>query len=116
MKKSFIKQMKQKLIAQKTEILEKCKRHNAEIDVFGDEIDRIQASVIALADARLANRDKDNLAKIEATLKRIDENTFGECQECNEDIDEKRLMINPAFITCISCAEHLEMLKRKHGG
>jgi DnaK suppressor protein len=116
MKKSFLKQIKQKLIAQKAEILEKCKRHNSEIDSFGDEIDHIQARVIALADAQLASRDKDNLAKIEATLKRIEDKTFGECQECNEDIDEKRLMINPSFITCIGCAEHLEALKRKHGG
>lgn len=116
MKKTFIKHIKQKLLNQKNEIIEKCKRHNEEIDAFGDEIDVIQARVIALADARLASRDKDNLAKIEATLKRIEDNTFGECQECNEEIGEKRLEINPSFITCIGCAEHLEMLKRRYGG
>ena len=116
MKKSFVKEIKKKLIAQKQEILDKTKRHNSEIDISGDEIDLVQSKVLALADAVLANRDKDNLSKIDATLKRINEGTFGECAECGEDISEKRMLINPNFITCIGCAEYLETLKRKFGG
>lgn len=108
--------MKKKLLAHKQEIIEKTKRHNTEIDIFGDEIDIVQARVLARADAVLANRDKDNLLKIEATLKRIEDGTFGACAECGDDISEKRMEFNPNFITCISCAEYLEILKRKHGG
>jgi DnaK suppressor protein len=113
MKKSFIKQIKLMLQKQQSDITHKCKMHNQEIDTFGDDIDKIQAVILATAAASLAARDKQNLAKIEAALERIEDGTFGECQECSEDISEKRLTINPCFITCIGCAEHLERLGKQ---
>jgi DnaK suppressor protein len=113
MKKSFLKQIKQVLKKQQSDILCKCKMHNEEIDVSGDEVDFIAARVLATAAASLAARDKQNLARIEAALERIEDGTFGECGECGEDISEKRLTINPCFITCIGCAEHLERLGKQ---
>lgn len=113
MKKSFLKQIKQVLQKQKHDILCKCQAHNQEIDTTGDEIDLIQARILATASTSLAARDKQNLMRIENTLKRIEDGSFGDCLECGEEIGEKRLLINPWFITCIACSERLERLGKQ---
>jgi DnaK suppressor protein len=113
MKKSFLKQIKQILQKQKHDILCKCQDHNQEIDTTGDEIDLIQARILAIASTSLAARDKQNLIRIENTLKRIEDGSFGECQECGDLISEQRLLISPWFITCIGCSERLERLGKQ---
>jgi DnaK suppressor protein len=114
MKKTFIKKITTSLKNEYAELAAKFERAKAtEIDVDGDETDLIQARVLALATAQLAVRDKQRMVLIEKTLKNIALGTFGDCQECGEPIGEKRLSINPAFITCIDCAELLEKMKKK---
>ena len=116
MRKIFLNKMKKLLEAQRTEIIEKTKLNtDLDIDTQGDETDLIQAKIIALANAQLVARDKDKMLKIEIALKKIADGTFGYCDECNEEISEKRLLVNPGFITCISCAEQLEILSKRNG-
>jgi DnaK suppressor protein len=115
MKKVFLNKMKKILVVQQQEILQKLKQDiNADIDTDGDETDEIQAKILARTNAQLLIREKEKLLKVESALKRIDNGTFGDCEECGDKISEKRLMINPGFITCIICAEDLET-KSKRG-
>ena len=65
-------------------------------------IDAMQAQALALAQAR---RRQSERAAIDAVLVRIDENEFGYCIRCGDDIAIARLEHNPAFITCIDCAK-----------
>lgn len=44
------------------------------------------------------------LQRIEASLKRIDQGTFGLCLRCGEDIHMKRLEFDPTAPLCIECA------------
>jgi RNA polymerase-binding transcription factor len=44
------------------------------------------------------------IRRIEQTLKRISEGTYGICAQCGADIDPKRLNVLPTALTCISCA------------
>ena|SRR5260221_10279234 len=114
MNKVFINKVVEILENERKTIINRSKNNeNMEIDCDGDQVDEIQAKIIALATAQLAARDKERLFKIDNTFKKIHEGTFGECEECGEDIAEKRLLFNPIFITCIGCAEHLEMLQRR---
>lgn len=87
---------------------------NSDIDVEGDDTDQIQAKIIALASTQLMARNRDKIYQIDNALKKINEGTFGKCEECEEEISEKRLLINPWFITCISCAEHIEMENKRN--
>ncbi|MEO0799043.1 MAG: TraR/DksA family transcriptional regulator, partial [Pseudomonadota bacterium] len=64
-------------------------------------IDAIQAQQMALANKR--NRQRE-LAQIEAALTRLDDSDFGYCVTCDEPINPKRLGLNPAVPTCMSCA------------
>lgn len=58
----------------------------------------------AMANAQEARRAGE-LVKIDAALKRMDEDEFGYCVECGEPIAERRLEIDPTTAVCIACAE-----------
>ena len=45
---------------------------------------------------------------VREALKRIDEGTFGECEECGEDIGQNRLLARPTATLCVSCKEEQE--------
>lgn len=46
--------------------------------------------------------------KIELALRKIDEGTFGICEECDEPISQKRLAARPEAPLCIQCKEAQE--------
>lgn len=57
---------------------------------------------------RLAETEGRELARIDATLARMRDETFGECVDCGEEIEEKRLMALPTAARCMSCQEARE--------
>lgn len=115
MKRMFINKIKVMLEDERSTIIARSKQNlNIDLDLEGDEIDAVQANILALATSQLAIRDRDKLSKIDNAMKKISEGTFGVCEECGEGISEKRLLINPGFITCIGCAEYLELLEKKN--
>lgn len=84
-------------------------RDNEVIDVDGgDEIDLVQGAMLKSMADKLSRRDKENLAKVRDALQRIENGTFGACEECGEPIPEKRLTVLPDCRTCIACAEQEE--------
>lgn len=64
-------------------------------------MDAMQQQAMADAEAR---RRKSDIARIDAALKRIEEDEFGWCLTCGEEIARKRLEIDPMATQCISCA------------
>jgi DnaK suppressor protein len=44
------------------------------------------------------------ISRIGNALKRLDENEYGFCVECGEEIGQKRLEIDPSATHCIKCA------------
>lgn len=112
MKKLFIKKITKMLEDEKAEILSKV-HAPLDIDIDGDETDEIQGKILALTNAQLIARNKDKVIRIDNALKKIVDDQYGSCEECGEEISEKRLLVNPCFITCIGCAEHLEFMKKK---
>lgn len=44
------------------------------------------------------------LKQIKVALAKMDKGQFGECDECLEPIDPRRLALNPAAALCIVCA------------
>ncbi len=64
-------------------------------------MDALQVQAMALASDR---RRRAELQRIEAALERLEHGTFGECVACGEEIGTRRLAIDPAIQTCITCA------------
>lgn len=58
----------------------------------------------AMAKATEGNRIR-HVERIEAALIRLSEGKFGYCLEFGEDIESKRLELNPTVLTFISCAQ-----------
>lgn len=109
--KKTIEKIKETLLAQKNEL--QGRSNQIEIDIDGDETDEIQGKILANINNSLSSRNRDKIKRIDMALQKIEENTFGICEECGDFILEKRLEVNPHCITCISCAEKLEILKRR---
>lgn len=64
-------------------------------------MDALQRQAMARAAAR---RRKGRAVRIAAALHRMEDGEFGFCQDCGEEIDVKRLTLDPTPATCISCA------------
>ncbi|NQY58616.1 TraR/DksA family transcriptional regulator [Cognatishimia sp.] len=57
----------------------------------------------AMAKATQAQREIQ-VKSLKAALKRMDDEDYGYCQDCGEDIPVARLKLNPAVLKCMSCA------------
>ncbi len=68
-------------------------------------MDAMQAQAMAEASGR---RREEMLLGISAALKRIDDDEYGDCAECGEAINPKRLEFDPAVLLCIDCASKRE--------
>ena len=83
-------------------------RDGITVERSADQLDEIQAaSQRALAVCNL-DRDFNLLRDARAALRRIQEGTFGTCQECDEDIHPKRLAAVPWATFCIRCQEAVD--------
>ena len=56
----------------------------------------------------LMENDEDVLKQIEIALERIEENSYGQCEECEAKIPKARLNAIPYAALCVKCASHQE--------
>ena len=52
----------------------------------------------------IAERRKQALLRIESALKRMEEDEYGYCMVCGDEIASKRLDFDPAVLSCSGCA------------
>lgn len=64
-------------------------------------MDAMQQQAMAIANE---TQRQNELSRIENALKRIQNNEYGICISCGEDISIRRLEIHPTAFTCINCA------------
>ena len=50
-------------------------------------------------------RREDQLLRIESALRRISAGDFGICLTCGEEINVRRLEVDPSYTHCIKCAD-----------
>jgi DnaK suppressor protein len=82
---------------------------------FPDPTDR--ASLEADRNFMLRIRDRENklIKKIKKALDRIENETFGICEKCGENIGLKRLKARPVTTQCIDCKTKEEALEKALG-
>jgi RNA polymerase-binding protein DksA len=68
-----------------------------------DAGDEALASLVADTENAEARRDLRELRALEAALKRLNEGTYGVCEECGDDIPLERLRVNPGATRCVRC-------------
>jgi DnaK suppressor protein len=80
---------------------------------FPDPTDRATQESDRSFELRIRDRERKLLGKIREALDRIDEGTFGICEECGEEIGEGRLKARPVTTLCIDCKMEQEKLEKK---
>ena len=61
----------------------------------------------------LASTEQQSLNLIDAALRKIDDGSYGTCENCSKPISQKRLMAMPHARLCIKCQELEEKKKRR---
>ena len=61
----------------------------------------------------LIQMKSETLNKVNEALRRLDENTYGNCFECGDEISERRLRALPFAVRCKDCEEAREMAERR---
>ena len=61
---------------------------------------------------RIRDRESKLIRKIKAALRRIQDGSYGECEECGEDISMARLQARPVTSHCIRCKTKLESMEK----
>ncbi|WP_290649242.1 TraR/DksA family transcriptional regulator [Aquisalimonas sp.] len=68
-------------------------------------MDALQGQAMAKATEARAH---EQILRVRAALRRMDEGTYGDCARCEEPIARGRLEADPATLICIACAEQSE--------
>lgn len=61
----------------------------------------------------LIQMKSETLHKIEEALSRLDEDTYGNCFECGDEISERRLRALPFAVRCKDCEEAREIAEQR---
>ena len=107
------KYFKKKLIEWKNEIIESntkglyLKEVDREIS-SADIIDQASSQTEKTVEMRTLNRQMKLLSKINKSIKKIDDNTYGYCEETGEPIGLKRLIARPIAAFTIEAQEKRE--------
>lgn len=82
-------------------------------DVSYELVDQASRESEAEYSFRMRERESKLIAKIKEALERIEEGTFGICEECGEEISEERLEARPVTTLCIKCKTKQEVDEKK---
>lgn len=83
-------------------------RRKTDEDDLMDDMDLASSELDQSMVYKLRDRERNLLRKIEKTLQKIEDGTYGICESCGEPIGTKRLEARPVAELCISCKEQQE--------
>ena len=90
----------------------------AKDDKFNGVTDDGDIADVACRDSMQAakySRHLNQLRAIEEALLRIEEGTFGICEDCEEKISPGRLNAMPFALRCVECQERYELISSESG-
>ncbi len=64
---------------------------------------------------RIRDRERKLLSKIDEAIARIDDGSYGICEDCGEEIGIKRLEARPVTMLCIDCKTIQETREKSKG-
>ncbi len=82
---------------------------------FPDPTDRAALEADRNFMLRIRDREHKLIKKIKKALERIDNGTFGICENCGEEISMKRLKARPVTTQCIKCKTEQEAQEKALG-
>jgi DnaK suppressor protein len=76
--------------------------------LVSDAADRSDVEEAWATKERMSQHWKTELRHIETALRRMELGSFGQCEECEEEIPLKRLRVRPDASLCLDCQEVME--------
>lgn len=109
---------RQKLLAWKEEILEESRSTIASLQqdtvAEPDLADRATSETDRALELRTRDRQRKLIAKIDEALRRIDDGSYGYCEETSEPISLRRLEARPIATLSVEAQERHERMERTH--
>ena len=103
-----LKKIKKQLLEKREQILksmeEASKNDLNEKTGVGDDADNVTEELSRETFYRLNQADRETLFLIDLALRKIENGTYGICEECGAAIGEKRLEAIPWVRLCIDCS------------
>lgn len=120
MKKEQIEHFREVLNAQLRDCLgygqETVAEMSDEKSLYADPTDRALHEANRNFTLRIRDRERKLINKIKEALERINDGTFGICEDCGEEIPLKRLEARPVTTLCVDCKTRAEIIEKKKKG
>lgn len=109
---------RQKLLKWRSELLRESDETLAHLQEGGlqepDLADRASAETDRALELRTRDRERKLIAKIDAAIQRIEDDSYGYCEETGEPISIRRLEARPIATLSIEAQERHERMERTH--
>ena len=79
-----------------------------------DDVDRASLETDKSLDLRTKDRARKLIIKIDAALERIEDGSYGYCEETGEEIGIERLMARPIATLCVEAQERHERMEKTY--
>ena len=110
MTKLNLKEIKEKLIAERELLIEKLKDNDLSVDdsETPDPVDLAVRNYSKNVMLAVSENESRQLMLVDEALLRIEDDEYGVCQNCENEINPKRLAAIPWARYCLDCQELLE--------
>jgi RNA polymerase-binding transcription factor len=110
MSKLNLKEIKERLLAERDLLIEKLKGNDLSVDdsETPDPVDLAVRNYSKNVQLAVSENESKQLALIDEALLRIEDDEYGKCMNCETDINPKRLAAIPWARFCLDCQELLE--------
>lgn len=107
---------REKLLAMREELLNNAtatSQHLQEQEATPDPADRATLEEEYALELRTRDRERKLLLKIDSTLRKIDDGSYGYCEDTGEPIGMPRLMARPTASLTLEAQERRERMKKQ---
>ena len=104
-----LEKIRKRLLREKAEILQNMHEGSGlPLHLNPDRDDLAQDYITLEKNVAIKAIEREQLEQIDEALQRIDEGTYGLCQDCQEPIPPERLEILPYALLCVRCQSKQE--------
>ena len=105
---------REKLMRWRDDVLNEAKRPLRDEQIQSDIIDRASSEADRALELRARERQRKLISKIDAALARLDDGTYGFCEETGEPISLRRLEARPIATLSVEAQERHERKEKLH--
>jgi DnaK suppressor protein len=117
MHKNELKKYRAILMAKQSELAPHLRtRDGIAIEKTADALDEVGLAAARELTTRNLERESKTLRDVRAALRRIEEDGYGTCLDCEEEISPKRLNAVPWASRCIACQEQDDRRREEDAG